>query len=165
MTLQTALAVLSQRLQVHRTATTAFAHADMDVEAFDRVRAFLDGIFALPDDPARPHIVGGKFQSDKYPTCPAGKVPLSVTDPTAQDLLWVYAHRRRAVDPQFADDLQACLKAAGFTVETDIMRMGIVGVLKRALVIAEDTVGGYRDNSTLAAEIRLALVAFEAAVP
>ena len=27
----------------------------------------------------------GKFQSDKYPTCPAGKVPLSVEDKTAQD--------------------------------------------------------------------------------
>ena len=23
----------------------------------------------------------GKFQSDKYPTCPAGKVPLSTEDP------------------------------------------------------------------------------------
>lgn len=33
----------------------------------------------------------GKFQSDKYPTCPPDKVPLSVNDPTAQDLLWEYA--------------------------------------------------------------------------
>ncbi len=56
----------------------------------------------------------GEFQSDKYPTCPAGKVPLSVKDPTAQDLLWQYAQRRRVVDAEFADDLEAALKAAGY---------------------------------------------------
>lgn len=60
------------------------------------------------------HIVGGLFQSDKYPTTPPGKVPLSVTDPTAQDLLWEYAQRRRAVDVEFADDLEWALKGAGF---------------------------------------------------
>jgi hypothetical protein len=43
------------------------------------------------------HIIDGEFQSDKYPTTPPGKVPLSVKDPTAQDLLWEYAHRRRSV--------------------------------------------------------------------
>jgi hypothetical protein len=26
------------------------------------------------------HIVNGQFQSDKYPTCPPGKVSLSVED-------------------------------------------------------------------------------------
>lgn len=67
-----------------------------------------------PENPTRPHIVGGQFQSDKYPTCPRGKVPLSVKDPTAQDLLWEYAQRRRAVDPQFAADLEECLTVAGF---------------------------------------------------
>lgn len=61
----------------------------------------------------------GKFQSDKYPTTPAGKVPLSVTDPTAQDLLWEYAQRRRKVDSEFSDDLEACLKAAGFDPTCD----------------------------------------------
>lgn len=66
---------------------------------------------APPDD--RPHIVDGEFQSDKYPTCPRGKVPLSVKDPTAQDLLWEYAQRRRAVDAEFAADLETCLVAAG----------------------------------------------------
>jgi hypothetical protein len=60
------------------------------------------------------HIVNGKFQSDKYPTCPAGKVPLSVEDPMAQDLLWQYAIRRASVDREFAADLQECLRAAGF---------------------------------------------------
>jgi hypothetical protein len=60
------------------------------------------------------HIIDGEFQSDKYPTCPRGKVPLSVKDPTAQDLLWSYAKRRRSVDAEFADDLEAALLAAGY---------------------------------------------------
>lgn len=56
----------------------------------------------------------GLFQSDKYPTCPPGKVPLSVKDPTAQNLLWEYAQRRRAVDAEFSADLEAALIAAGY---------------------------------------------------
>ncbi len=60
------------------------------------------------------HIVDGKFQSDKYPTCPPDKVPLSVGDPSAQDLLWEYARRRRAVDAEFSDDLEAILTARGY---------------------------------------------------
>jgi hypothetical protein len=60
------------------------------------------------------HIVGGKFQSDKYPTCPRGKVPLSTKDPMAQDLLWEYAQRRRAVDAEFADDLERALQFDGY---------------------------------------------------
>lgn len=59
------------------------------------------------------HIIDGEFQSDKYPTTPRGKVPLSVKDPTAQDLLWTYAQRRRSVDAEFSDDLEAALLAAG----------------------------------------------------
>jgi hypothetical protein len=64
---------------------------------------------------ARPHIVNGEFQSDKYPTCPRGKVPLSIKDVTAQDLLWSYAQRSRLIDAEFADDLETCLRAAGYT--------------------------------------------------
>ena len=60
------------------------------------------------------HLVDGEFQSDKYPTTPRGKVPLSVKDTTAQDLLWEYAQRRRVVDAEFSDDLEAALKAAGY---------------------------------------------------
>jgi hypothetical protein len=60
------------------------------------------------------HIIDGEFQSDKYPTCPSGKVPLSVKDPSAQDLLWEYAQRRRAVDAEFSEDLETALKNAGF---------------------------------------------------
>jgi hypothetical protein len=56
----------------------------------------------------------GRFQSDKYPSCPAGKVPLSIEDATAQDLLWEYAQRRREVDAEFAADLELCLRAAGY---------------------------------------------------
>lgn len=59
------------------------------------------------------HLIDGEFQSDKYPTCPRGKVPLSVLDPTAHDLLWEYAQRRRAVDEEFSDDLETALRNAG----------------------------------------------------
>ena len=60
------------------------------------------------------HLIDGEFQSDKYPTCPRGKVPLSVKDTTAQDLLWEYAQRRRSVDAEFSADLEAALHAAGY---------------------------------------------------
>lgn len=56
----------------------------------------------------------GKFQSDKYPTCPADKVPLSVNDPDAQPLLWIYAELHRKRDNELSDDLQARLRAVGF---------------------------------------------------
>lgn len=61
------------------------------------------------------HIVNGQFQSDKYPTCPPGKVPLSVNDPMAQDLLWAYATRRTLVDGEFAYDLKLALTLAGYS--------------------------------------------------
>jgi hypothetical protein len=60
------------------------------------------------------HLINGEFQSDKYPTTPRGKVPLSVKDTMAQDLLWQYAQRRRDVDPEFSDDLEAALRIAGY---------------------------------------------------
>lgn len=56
-----------------------------------------------------PHVIDGEFQSDKYPTCPRGKVPLSTKDPMAKDLLRIYAKRRRLVDAQFADALEFVL--------------------------------------------------------
>jgi hypothetical protein len=62
----------------------------------------------------RPHLIAGEFQSDKYPTTPRGKVPLSVKDPTAQDLLWEYAQRRRVVDAEFSDDLEEALRNVGY---------------------------------------------------
>lgn len=60
------------------------------------------------------HLIDGEFQSDKYPTTPSGKVPLSVKDRSAQDLLWEYAQRRRAVDAEFSADLEEALRLAGF---------------------------------------------------
>ena len=56
----------------------------------------------------------GKFQSDKYPWCSPGFVPLKLTDPMAQKLLWEYSVTRSEADKQFADDLQWCLLEAGF---------------------------------------------------
>ncbi len=60
------------------------------------------------------HLIDGEFQSDKYPSCPRGKVPLSCKDRTAQDLLWKYAQRRRKVDAAFSDDLEQALLIAGY---------------------------------------------------
>lgn len=65
------------------------------------------------------HLIDGEFQSDKYPSTPRGKVPLSVNDKTAQDLLWTYAQRHRSVDAEFSDDLETALRAAGFKPKTD----------------------------------------------
>lgn len=56
----------------------------------------------------------GEFQSDKYSDCPPGKVPLSVKDPLAQDLLFEYAHRRRRIDHEFSMDLVQALTEAGY---------------------------------------------------
>jgi len=66
----------------------------------------------------------GEFQSDKYPSCPAGKVPLSTKDPSAQDLLAEYARRRRVIDAEFSDDLDTCLAAKGW-VDPKEMRADI----------------------------------------
>jgi len=61
----------------------------------------------------REHLtVTGKFQSDKYPWCPAGFVPLKVGDPMATDLLAAYAVRRRKIDEAFCDDLTEALMLA-----------------------------------------------------
>lgn len=60
------------------------------------------------------HLIDGEFQSDKYPTTPRGKVPLSCRDPTAQDLLWRYAQRRRIVDAEFSADLEEALRIVGY---------------------------------------------------
>ena len=56
----------------------------------------------------------GRFQSDKYPWCQPDFVPLKVTDPMAQSLLWLYAELRESVDAGFAEDLRARLRAVGF---------------------------------------------------
>lgn len=54
----------------------------------------------------RDHLtVSGTFQSDKYKWCPAGFVPLKLTDPAARDLLAIYAVRREPIDKEFPRDL------------------------------------------------------------
>jgi hypothetical protein len=94
------------RLAKEKRVLVANLEAAMEVVA--------NPVLSIPDDPARPHIVKGEFQSDKYPKTPRGKVPLSVKDPMAQDLLWQYAQRHREVDPQFSDDLEFALREKGF---------------------------------------------------
>ncbi|KKN68909.1 hypothetical protein LCGC14_0446950 [marine sediment metagenome] len=66
------------------------------------------------------HLVNGEFKSDKYPGCPAGKVPLSTKDPMAQDILATYAVWRRPVDAEFSDDLEEALRLDGYTSEAAI---------------------------------------------
>lgn len=66
------------------------------------------------------HIIDGEFQSDKYPTTPRGKVPLSVKDINAQDLLYEYAQRHRDIDPEFSADLEYALRGAGFLDDSEV---------------------------------------------
>lgn len=56
----------------------------------------------------------GEFQSDKYPWCKAGFVPLKLTDPMAWPVLWEYARVRKSVDEEFSKDLQICLLKSGY---------------------------------------------------
>ncbi len=59
----------------------------------------------------REHLtVTNEFKSDKYPWCPAGFVPLKITDPMARDLLLDYARRRREVDSEFSRALEDALR-------------------------------------------------------
>lgn len=60
------------------------------------------------------HLVEDEFQSDKYPTTPRGFVPLKVSDPIAQPLLWEYAHYHRFKDAEFSEDLLQALKNKGY---------------------------------------------------
>ena len=62
----------------------------------------------------REHLtVTNEFQSDKYPWCPAGFVPLKVTDPMAKWALKEYAVQRQSVDEEFSRDLFEALEIAG----------------------------------------------------
>jgi hypothetical protein len=117
------------------------------------------------------HIVDGEFQSDKYPTCPRGKVPLSVKDPTAQDLLWAYAQRRRKVDAEFSADLEAALATAGFITrpngvwnELDMLREEI-RILRSALQVAESVRDAARAASNRDIERRRMAEAWLGALP
>lgn len=52
----------------------------------------------------------GEFQSDKYPWCKAGFVPLKLTDPHARLVLEVYSELHMTKDPEFATDLLTCIR-------------------------------------------------------
>lgn len=73
------------------------------------------------------HLIDGEFQSDKYPTCPRGKVPLSTKDTLAQPFLWEYAQQHREIDSEFSDDLEKALLLSGFTppysAQTALLKM------------------------------------------
>lgn len=78
------------------------------------------------------HLIDGEFQSDKYPTTPRGKVPLSCKDKTAQDLLWAYAQRRRVVDEAFSADLEQALILAGFQPSEPEIEDFVTGIRREA---------------------------------
>lgn len=67
------------------------------------------------------HLIDGEFQSDKFPGCPRGKVPVSTKDPLAQDLLWTVAGRYDFVDHEFAMDLRQALINHGFVPQAMAM--------------------------------------------
>ena len=100
------------------------------------------------------HLIDGEFQSDKYPTCPRGKVPLSVKDTTAQDLLWEYAQRRRSVDAEFSADLEAALHAAGYEGpgRDRCEDCGETYALLLRLPVPDDVCGGCNHEGTLVRE-------------
>ena len=61
----------------------------------------------------REHItVTGKFQSDKYGWCPAGFVPLKLTDPDARVVLLEYARMHKHRDSEFTRDLLEAIAKA-----------------------------------------------------
>jgi hypothetical protein len=99
-----------------------------------------------------PHIlVALEFAGFVDPTCPPGKVPLSTKDPMAQDLLAIYAQRRREVDAEFSDGVEIALGSKGFDVEKftarEAARQKILSIVieavqhaeSKGLPVAEDT--------------------------
>lgn len=59
----------------------------------------------------RDHLTeSGEFQSDKYEGCPAGFLPLKISDSSAWPELISYAHKRGAIDPEFERDLLEAVK-------------------------------------------------------
>ena len=82
------------------------------VNHIDKLTAALEQVQVRREELAegREHLtVTNEFQSDKYPWCAAGFVPLKVTDPMATTLLWAYAGRRRVVDKEFTRDVEEAL--------------------------------------------------------
>ena len=80
------------------------------------------------------HLIDGEFQSDKYPWCQRGFIPLKLTDPMAQPVLWEYAQNRESVDMEFADDLREALRLQGYTPPAAI---AAASAKQRAVAAAE----------------------------
>lgn len=70
----------------------------------------------------------GEFQSDKYPLCPPGKVPLNTKDPSAQPLLLAYAQTRRGLDEEFSADVEEALRLKGYSGEPAKFAKDMLGV-------------------------------------
>ncbi len=100
-------AEVERRRDIDRRWAEERARSQMEAEA-PRSRINANGREALARD--REHLtISGTFQSDKYPWCPAGFVPLKLTDSMARDLLLIYARRRAEVDKEFERDLVEAL--------------------------------------------------------
>lgn len=117
----------------------------------------------------REHInENGEFQSDKYPSCPAGKVPLSTKDKSAQDLLWYYAQRRRAIDSAFADDLEFALTKNGYVPSPSDTESNLLSLVMDRLVDTPSWLFEVRAAATealaLISSLRTKLAAAEAEV-
>ena len=62
----------------------------------------------------REHLtISGTFQSDKYPWCHAGFLPIKISDPMAYDFLKWYALARRDIDSEFCRDLLEAVRNHG----------------------------------------------------
>lgn len=110
-------------VRVHGTTYEIVFHdalGQVSCSRHDLARADVDALIdelveALREPGERPHLdKHGRWQSDKFKRCPPDLVPLSVNDPTAQDLLLVYAMRRRPKDADFSADLESRLARVGF---------------------------------------------------
>ena len=59
----------------------------------------------------REHLtISGAFQSDKYPWCHAGFLPIKISDSMAYDFLKYYALNRKDIDPEFCRDLLEAIR-------------------------------------------------------
>jgi hypothetical protein len=136
----------------HHNDTWSLASSEDPVSIpIDVLELLIAKVRAHQNRSERPHLnEHGEFQSDKYPTCPAGKVPLSTKDPMAQDLLWEYAQRRRPVDKEFSADLETALRTHKFDARTHQMNLierhnGLLEI-ERSLTAIWNSVHPYGDS-------------------
>lgn len=110
------------------------------------------------------HLIDGEFQSDKFPTTPRGLMPLSLADKTAQDLIWIYAQRRRVKDDELARDLEEGLRLKGFDPMTVDVVQRMLDTNDRRLRIAGAIAllrGDFRDDGAQGESVWLVCRAVE----